>query len=324
MIKFNEGVLRIKCDGIARRIEDFIKCRTFIKFRKKGIVIGLSGGIDSSVVAVLAVRALGRDKVTALLLPERESSPESGRYARILADRLGIRAEKKDISSTVEEFGAYADREKIVKKYAPGFNRKDKFRVIMPPGILETDQLNIPFLEVRYKNGKLRRELLSSEDYLAMIAATNIKQRARMMMLYHYAEKNNYAVAGTTNFTELYLGFFVKYGDGAADIEPISHLYKTQVYKLARYLKIPLPILDRAPTPDTFSYAASDEELFFRLPYGQLDLLLYAMLNGVPVSVVEKNMKIPAKKLKRIFLDFKSKHRTGEYLMGSVLCEELQ
>ena len=322
MIKFGEDVLRIRCAETARRIADFMKYETRVRFRKNGIVIGMSGGIDSSVVAALAVRSLGRGRVKAILLPEKESSPESERYARTLAGRLGIRAEKKDITSIIEEFGAYRDREKIVKKYVPDFGRKDKFRVVMPPPLLKTDQLNIPFLEVKSKSGKVRRELLSSDDYLAMIAATNIKQRARMAMLYHYAEKNNYAAAGTTNFTELCLGFFVKYGDGAVDIEPISHLYKTQVYQLARYLKVPASILDRAPTPDTYSYQASDEELYFRIPYEQLDLLLYAMLNGVPVSVIEKKMNIPAKKIKRVFLDLRAKERVAKTLRESILYRE--
>lgn len=298
----------------SRKIEGFIRQQVFSEFKKRGVVVGLSGGVDSSVTATLCVRALGPDKVLGVILPEKESHPSSSRCARIVAKRLGIKVIKRDITSILKAFGAYAIREEIVKKRIPHFRSNDLYRMIMPGNILESKSLNIPSLEVKTRRHPVQSILLQAKDYLTMIAATNIKQRTRMILLYYYAEQDNYIVAGTTNLTEYLLGFFVKYGDGGVDIDPIRHLYKTEVYQLAKYLKIPKMIIERKPSPDTFSYPVSDEELYFRLPYQTLDLLLYAWKNNIPLSKVKKSLGMTSEQLNRVFRDFQLKCKIAEFL----------
>ena len=308
-------MIKINCKKASAEIENFIRTEAG-RFRKKGAVIGISGGIDSSVAATLCARALGAGKVLGVILPEKESANTSAIYADTLAAKLGIKVQERDISSILDAFGVYSIREKIVKKYFPEHRTGDMFRIVMPGNILISKQLNVPSLEIKDKRGKTRRELLSADDYLSMIAATNIKHRVRMTILYHYAEENNYLVAGTTNLTEFLLGFFVKYGDGGVDIDPIRHLYKTQAYKLAKYLNVPNGIINRVPSPDTFSYPVSDEEYYFRLPYETLDLLLAALIKDIPLKKVKSALSVNSEQIKRIFFDLRSKYKIGRYLRG--------
>lgn len=316
-MRFDRNVLKIDCEKETRRIEEFIKEQVHSKFNKKGAVVGLSGGVDSSVTAALCVRSLGHDKVLGIILPEKESNPISEECAKVLANKLRIKTIKRDITSILEAFGVYSVREKIVEENISHFKPGYPFRLVMPGNILKSKQLNVPCLEVKDKKGCITSELLSADDYLTMVAATNIKQRARMALLYYYAEKGNYLVAGTTNMTEYLLGFFVKYGDGGVDIEPIRHLYKMQVYQLADYLGMPKAIIARDPTPDTFSFPISDEKLYFRLPYRMLDLLLYAWHEKIPLSKVEKALDLDLEQVKRVFRDFQVKDSIAKYLRNN-------
>ncbi len=307
--KFNADILKIDCEIESQRIEQFIRKQVFESFRKKGIVIGISGGIDSAVVATLSVRAVGADKVLGLILPERESNPISVEYADMLIKKLGIRKELVEITPMLESFDVYEERESIVKKQFPHYNNLWKFRLVIPQNLLEKDRFNISFLEVQDPEGNIKSKRLSSKDYLEMVAATDIKQRVRMIMLYYFAEKQNYIVAGTTNFPETVQGFFVKYGDGGIDIEPIAHLYKTQVYQLAAYINVPREIINRTPSPDTYSFVVSDKELYFCLPYETLDLLLYAKQNNVPRGEIKNILKLNDKQIDRVFRDFDAKQK---------------
>lgn len=314
-MEFNKHILNINCPEEGQRIERFIREQVFQNFRKKGIVIGISGGIDSALVATLSVRAIGAEKVIGLILPEKESNPISAQYAELLIKKLGIRWETVPITPMLESFGVYARREAIVKKYFPEFdNATWKFRLVMPQNLLEKDRFNISSLEVKDTTGRISSTRLSMEDYLAMVAATDIKQRIRMTMLYYYAEKNNYIVAGTTNVPELAQGFFVKYGDGGVDIEPIAHLYKTQVFQLARHLDVPREIIDRTPSPDTYSFVVSDQEIYFCLPYETLDLLLYAKKNNVSKVQVKNALGLTDEQIERVFRDFESKEKATAHL----------
>ncbi|MCR4441815.1 MAG: NAD(+) synthase [Peptococcaceae bacterium] len=287
------------CDSIRQIVYEFLK--------RDGVVIGLSGGIDSSVTAALCVRALGKDKVLGVVLPEKESSKESEPYAVKLAETLGINYVKKDITPILEQFGVYEKIEEIVKKYHPGFNESFKYKIVLP-GMLDKSILNLYSLSVVDSSGnEVLRKKLPFHDYKAFQAALSIKLRVRMINLYYYSEKNNMAVAGTTNRSEFDLGNFCKYGDGGIDFEVISHLYKTQVYDLAKYLKIPEEIQQRTPSPDTCSAYVSDEEFFFSLPFDILDRLLYAHAKNFSAAKTAKIVGMEEKQVAAIFANFQNK-----------------
>lgn len=311
--KFNTDILKIDCEVECQRIEQFIKKQVFESFKKKGIVIGISGGIDSAVVAALAVRAIGPDKVLGLVLPERESNPISREYAELLIEKLGIHNEVVEITSILESFDVYNKRESIVRKNFSLFDGMWKYRLILPNNLLQKNRLNIARLEVLEPEGKIHWKRPTIGDYLEMVAATNIKQRVRMIMLYYQAEKYNYLVAGTTNMPETLQGFFVKYGDGGVDIEPIAHLYKTQVFQMGRYLGIPKEIIERTPSPDIYSFVASDQEMYFCLPYDKVDLLLYAKQNDIPHSCIKNALSLEDEQIDRIFKNFDSKEKATEH-----------
>jgi len=312
-MKFNREVLKIASPREIERISDFIQ-KQMIGLRREGAVVGLSGGIDSALSSELCVRALGRERVFGLILPERESSPLSQRFALQQAKKLGLKAEVLDISAALEAIGTYKRRDEIIKKIFPEYDPSFKLKMTLPPDLLRRDALNFFTLTIDNGRGTTKSARLNKQALTGMIAATDTKQRTRMLYLYYYAEKMNYLVCGTTNRSELIQGFFVKYGDGGVDIEPIAHLYKTQVYELARYLGVIEEIIKREPSPDTFSLKTSDEEFYFRMPYDILDLLLYAWENDVPPEEVSAALGLSEDQVKRAFRDFTAKYKATEHL----------
>jgi len=312
--KFSSEALLIDCERESERIQDFIRQEVFTNFKKAGAVVGMSGGVDSSVVASFCARALGPQKVFGLVLPEKESNPASARYAKRLASNLGIPLEEVAITAYLESAGAYRKRDEVIKKVFPEYRDGYTFKLVLPQNLLDSDRFNIYSLKIEGPNGESKTKRLSAPDYLAIVAASNMKQRTRMIILYYFAERSNHLVAGTTNRSELDQGYFVKYGDGGVDIEPIAHLYKTQVYQLARYLDIPGEIIERTPTPDTFSSEASDEEFYFCLPYETLDLLLYAQEHKVPFEEITLRTGLSEQQVKRAFRDFEAKRKATESL----------
>jgi NAD+ synthase len=227
---------------------------------------------------------------------------------------LGIRWIKIDITPMLEIFHVYEDRETIVRRYFPEFGPSWKYRLVMPQNLLEKDRFNVASLEVQNNAEKVFSSRLSMEDYLGMVAATNIKQRTRMILLYFHAEKHNLLVCGTTNLPETKQGFFVKHGDGGVDIEPIANLYKTQVYQLARHVDVPREIIDRTPTPDTFSFFVSDKEYYFCLTYEMLDLLLYAQTHPACREKIKTGLGIDDGQMDRVFQDFQYKERATAHI----------
>jgi NAD+ synthase len=232
-----DDILKIKdVESVIDDLTGFIKEQT-IKFKKKGIIIGISGGIDSALTTALSVKALGKENVFGLMIPEKESSKESTEFAKLLINQLGIKSEEIDITQKLDAFMVYETRENIIKKKFPEYNNECKYRVVVPNKIVDEVNAVMPFLEVLDKNRNSNRIKLSLNDYLTLTAATSIKHRVRMTLEYFYAEKLNYLVVGSTNKSEWIQGYFVKYGDGGVDIEPIAELYKTQVYQLAKIWK---------------------------------------------------------------------------------------
>jgi NAD+ synthase len=289
----NSGELKEQLSGfIHRTVRD--------EFKKDGIIIGVSGGIDSAVIAALAVEALGPDRVFGLILPEKESSPSSRELGTDLCRALKIRYEEVPITPMLESFGIYAKKEAIIRElfpnYDPAFHTTSLTR---PPMIGAANVLNIPSLILLKDKKSVSTKRLSASQFFSVLSLQNVKQRTRMIVEYMYAEKMNYSVCGTTNKTELLTGFFVKYGDGGVDLEPIANCYKMQVYKLAELLHIDPRIISRAPSPDTWSHFTSDEEVSLRIPYDVLDQLLYADEHHLPKEVVRQSTHLDAQQIER-------------------------
>lgn len=303
---------------ISKRIRDYLS-----RTRRKGLVVALSGGIDSSVVAALAVSALGPDRVYGLHMPERESSAETLRISTSLSDTLGIRSSVEDITSVLEAYGAYRRRDDAIRlvypEYGPGYRSK-----IVLPSVVDSDSYRLYSVVVVGPDGAQQSHRLTPEAYLGILAATNFKQRVRKTLEYYYSDRLNYAVAGTPNRLEYDQGFFVKLGDGAADIKPIAHLYKSQVYALAEHLQVPAEIRGRPSTTDTYSLPQSQEEFYFSLPHDRMDLCLFGKNNDVPSDQVAAAAGLTVEQVERVYRDIDQKRRATEYLhLAPVLAGEV-
>ena len=275
------------------KLSAFIKETVRHQFRKDGIIIGVSGGIDSAVIAALAVDALGADRVYGLILPEKESSPSSRELGIDLCRALKIRFEEVPITPMLDAFAIYAKKEALIRELFPHYDPAIHTTSLSRPPMIATGQLlNIPSLILLKNKETIGTKRLTASQFLYVLSLQNVKQRTRMIVEYMYAEKMNYAVCGTTNKTELLTGFFVKYGDGGVDLEPIADCYKLQVYKLAELLHIDPRIISRAPSPDTWSHFTSDEEVSLRIPYDILDQLLYAQEHNLPAEIVQNSTNL--------------------------------
>lgn len=307
---FNKDALRLDCAAEVDRIAQAMR-RQLREIRRKGIVVGLSGGIDSSVTAALAVRALGPDRVFGLCMPEADSDPESLALGSGLARHLGIRREVEDIAPALAALKCYERRNAAVAQVIPGFSDAWKFKIVLPGP--EHEGINFYSVVARSPEGKEVRERLPLDAYLAIVAATNFKQRVRKMVEYHWADRLHYAVAGTPNRLEYDQGFFVKQGDGAADVKPIAHLYKSQVYELATWMGLPAEICGRRPTTDTYSLPQGQDEFYFTLPYEQFDLCLYAKNHDIPVVEVAAATGLTVERVEHVFRDIDTKRSTTRY-----------
>ena len=291
----------IKIKNIENKINEitnFIKNEVFEIYQKKGVAVGLSGGIDSAITAALCTKSIGSEKILGLILPEKESDVNSKNLALQIAEKYNIETKSIDITNILESFGVYENKEKIVKEKFPNYNEKCKYRVVVPSK--SENNIGMPFLEILDDENTLHKLKISSFDFLNLTAATSIKHRVRMTMLYNYAEKNNFAVVGTTNKTEYLQGYFVKYGDGGSDIEPLVHLYKTQIYQIANFLKLPEEIINQDASPDVWSFKTSDEEFFYAVPYNIVDLILYARERNLSINDISKFSNLSSEKIEKL------------------------
>ena len=310
----SRGTLRIDPEREAERICDFIRDQVLARYKRRGVVVGLSGGVDSAVMACLCVRALGSGCVRGVILPEKESSPDSLALATRQAASLDLRTEVVDITPLLEALGVYQKRNAVVRDLCPDFDPTvDQVTLTLPPDLLDREAFNVFSLKVK-RPGRETSCRLKTDQLCAVMAAQNMKQRTRMIQLYYFAERLHHVVGGTTNRTEMEQGFFVKYGDGGVDIEPLAHLYKTQVFQLAEHLGVIEEIRVRAPSPDTWPGGVTDEEFYFRMPFETLDLLLLARSQGTSAQEAARALDLTTAQVERAFRDFQSKESTTWHL----------
>jgi NAD+ synthase len=291
--------------------------------KRRGVVVALSGGIDSSVVAAVCVAALGKERVFGLHMPERESSSETIVLSRMVADYLGIDSRLEELSPILEAAGCYQRRDDSIRMVCPEYGPGHKSKIVLP-SVVDSDRFRLYSIVVEAPDGTQSTYRLTTEAYLGIVAATNFKQRTRKMLEYYHADRLNYVVSGTPNRLEYDQGFFVKLGDGSADVKPIAHLYKTQVYQLAEFLGVPEEIRSRPSTTDTYSLAQSQEEFYFSLPYHRMDLCMYGKNTGVPVEQVASAACLTVEQVDRVYRDIDQKRRTTGYLhLAPVLAAEV-
>jgi len=310
--RFDRDSLAIDAEAEVARISTALT-DYLARSMRRGAVVALSGGIDSSVTAALCVAALGKDRVFGLHMPERESSDETIMLSRMLAQSLGIDSVLEEISPMLTAAGCYQRRDDAIRMVCPEYGPGWKSKIVLP-SVIDSDSFRLYSVVVEAPDGTQSRHRLTTESYLGIVAATNFKQRVRKMMEYHHADRLNFVATGTPNRLEYDQGFFVKLGDGSADIKPIAHLYKTQVYALAEYLGVPDEIRSRPSTTDTYSLPQSQEEFYFSLPYDRMDLCLYGKNNGVPLEEVAGATDLTVEQVQRVYRDIDQKRKTTQYL----------
>lgn len=313
MAQFMKDVLRIDPEQEVKRITDGLRSLMRNRIKRRGLVIGLSGGIDSSVTAALAATALGPDRVLGLQMPERHSAPETLFLSGLLAKQFGIETIHEDISGILEGLGFYRRYDAAVRMAVPEYGEGWKSKITISDGTANRG-FSLFSVVAQGPSGELIKKRLPLNAYLEIVAATNFKQRTRKMLEYYHADRLNFAVAGTPNRLEYDQGFFVKLGDGAADVKPIAHLYKSQVYQLADYLGVPEEIRRRLPTTDTYSLSQGQDEFYFSLPFAQMDLCLYAKNHGIPASEVAEAIGLTKDQVEHVFQDIDVKRSTTRYL----------
>ena len=281
--------------------------------RRKGATVALSGGIDSSVVAALCVAAIGKDRVFGIHMPERDSSEDTLAFSTLVSDSLGIDSVVEDITPVLEAARCYERRDDAIRMVCPDYGPDHKSKIVLP-SVVESESLRLYSVVVQAPDGTTTRHRLTTESYLGIVAATNYKQRARRMTEYYHADRLNYVVTGTPNRLEYDQGFFVKLGDGAADVKPIAHLYKTQVYALADFLGVPEQVRTRPSTTDTYSLPQSQEEFYFSLPWNLMDLCLHGKNTGRPIEQVAESTGLTTAQVERVYGDIDQKRKTTAYL----------
>ena len=313
-MSFSKDILTLDAEREVEKITQKLKEDVVKRLKKRGAVVGISGGIDSSLVLALCAKTFGPKKVLGVLMPETDSNPESLRLATDLANHFGVESIVETMSDALTGFGCYRRRDEAVTRVFPEYNHSYKVKIILPDNILEKDSINFFYLVMIAPDGTEKKERLPLKEYLQIVAASNFKQRSRMSMLYYHADARNYAVIGTGNKNEHMQGFFVKYGDGGADVKPIAGLFKTQVFQLAEYLGVPEEIINRIPTTDTYSAEQTQEEFFFRLPFEQLDVIWAGYEQNTSTDEISAVVGLNPEQVQNVIYDIQRKINATEYL----------
>jgi NAD+ synthase len=310
--RFDPLALKIDAAAEAERISTTLRSQVLKRLRRRGVVLGLSGGVDSSVVAALCVRAFGPGSVLGIHMPEQDSEPDSLRLGRAVAEWLGIETVLEDITPILTGAGCYRRRDEYIRRLFPDYGPGWRSKVVLRKA-KGTAGYNVFHLVVRGPHGEEKEARMPPEVYLGIVATTSMKQRTRKQLEYYHADRLQYAVAGTPNRLEYDQGFFVKNGDGAADVKPIAHLYKSQVYQLAAELGVPEKIRRRPPTTDTYSLAQTQEEFFFGISLRTLDVCMYALDQGVPAETVAPAVGLSTEQVLDVFRDIAGRRRSTRY-----------
>ena len=316
---FSKDILKIRnIESMVNHLSELLIEEIFRKYKRRGAVIGISGGIDSSVTMALAVKAIGAEKVFGVMMPEKDSSPDSENMADKLAKKFGVEAVVENIRPALEGFKCYERRDEAIKRVFPEFNPvTDKSKIGINQTGLDQKLPPVFHLTIIHPSGEQKSKVIPVKEYLQIVAASNFKQRCRMSMVYYHAEQKHYVVLGTANKHEIDQGFFVKFGDGGSDLYPLANLYKTQVYQLARHLGVTQEIIDRTPTTDTYSAEQTQEEFFYQLPFDVMDLMWYGFEHGYDKAEVGKVMGKTVQEVEIIFENFARKKKTTEYLRAN-------
>ncbi len=312
MTNVSRDVLRLDCEKETERILDSFKDVIVQRFRRRGGVVALSGGVDSSVTAALCVRAFGKERVFGLLMPDRDSSPDTLKLSRLAAESLGIEYCVTDITPILEAEGCYAIRDEAIRSVVPEYQPSFANKIVLAGG--HGTPYRVFRIVVRLPDGKEIRARLPSQQYRTIVAAMNFKQRTRKMLEYFHADRLHYAVIGTSNRLEVDQGFFVKLGDGAGDFKPIAHLFKSQVYQLAEYLHVPYEIRQKPPTPDTYSLPQTQQEFYFLAPYDVMDISIWARDQGFPAEQVAVALGERLDLISDVYSDIVAKRQVADYL----------
>ncbi|MEP0829140.1 MAG: NAD(+) synthase [bacterium] len=313
-MKFSKESLKINAAKVTDELCEVILHQVRGIMKKSGAVVGVSGGIDSSVTAALCARALGPQRVLGVMMPEKESSGESKILAEKLAKKFGFEVILDEITGGLAGMKCYERRDEAIRRVFPEYGPGWLTKITIPSKITEKDTFNFFNVTIENEAGESKSKRMPLDVYLQVVAASNLKQRLRMTTLYYHAERRNWAVVGTGNKDEHMQGFFVKYGDGGADLKPIAHLFKVQVYQLAEYLGVPEEIIKRTPTTDTYSAEVTQEEFFFGLDFEHMDLLWYAMENKVPAKTAAKALGMTPEQVERAYFNIDRKIKATEYL----------
>jgi NAD+ synthase len=295
---------------IAERIEAFIR-HNLDQFQRDGVIVGMSGGLDSSVVASLAARALGPEKVQALLLPERDSSPDSKTDALLEIRRLGLRHQEVNLTPMLSDMGIYG----LIPLRILG-PRRLKAAIVQHQHRVQAETLG----QLPFRAGLLGTRDLDEHKKLIDTgnAYARVKHRMRLVTLYYYADLENRLVLGTTNKSESLTGFVVKWGDNVADIEPLLPLYKTQVRQLASYLGVSEKIIDKAPSPDLIPGIV--DGLALGIDYETLDKILWCLDQGWAADRIVEATRVTAAQVENV----QEMHSRSEHLRTLPPCPDLE
>lgn len=321
-VLFHKDVLSMDCAAEAARIESAIREQVGRELHRRGVVVGVSGGVDSAVCVTLATRALGPERVQAILMPGKNTTPANTDLGKRICDGLGVKYAYEPIYPAIEALGGYKRRDGAIRRLYPEYTPGDKYKIAIADDVLGSNRINFFNLILQGADGKLQKKRMPLDVYLEVVATTNLKQRTRKMIEYWYAEMLNYAVIGTPNRPEFDQGFFVRGGDGLADLKPIAHLYKTQVFAMAKFTGVPHEVTDKPPTTDTYSLPQTQEEFYYALSYDKMDMLLYAYIHQVPATEVAEVMGFSVEQVERGYKDIVAKRRVSKQLYQHALLVE--
>jgi NAD+ synthase len=314
-VELSPETLRLDAERTVEEISERLRDAVYKDLRRRGAVIGLSGGVDSSLVAHLCAHAFGPERVLGVLMPEGESAPDTLDLSQVAADAAGVETVLEDVTKLLDTAGCYERRDAAIRSVMPEYAEGWKAKIVLP-SLLGNARYSLFTVVAESPEGERREARLTATAYREVVAATNFKQRVRKMLEYHHADRLDFAVIGTPNRLEYDQGFFVKNGDGSADVKPIAHLYKTQVYQLAEHMGVPAVIRERPPTTDTYALEQSQEEFYFSVPFDKLDLCLYAVNEGLPVEAAAAATGLSAEVVERVFEDIERKRRAADYLLA--------